>query len=304
MNAKRIGGVILNPSCELSCFFCGGNKKGSFSAKQIKEQEIRVYKNLQDYKKIGIENIEISGSDPIEYEKIIELIRYIKSEGFKFVQLSTHGTKLFENNFRKKLISSGVDKLRIPIYGSCAKIHDSITRSPGSFKKTTEGLKKLLKKAEMIQIQISSLILKQNKDDLLNIVDLVEEMGVKDFYFSIPCIARKSSGWYIPIKNLKDTVRELYFYALKVNQNIHFLEIPFCVVGEFNLKNICNVTKPPHLGKYNQPPKIHKTEVPNLPSYRVKKHMNFCKNCIAVDYCDGFFVNDVKRYGIEGITPL
>jgi MoaA/NifB/PqqE/SkfB family radical SAM enzyme len=303
MKGKKIGGIILNPSCELSCFFCGGNKKESLSKKQLKEQEIRVYKNLKDYKKIGIESIEISGSDPIEYRKITELIKYIKSEGFKFIQLSTHGTKLIEEDFLNELILSGVDKLRIPIYGSSAKVHDSITRSAGSFEKTIGGLRKLIRKTGKIQLQISSLILRQNKEDLSNIVNLVNEIGVDDFYFSIPCIARNPDKWYIPIKDLQNIIKKIYFYALKVNQNTQFLEIPFCIVGVINLNNICNTTQPPHLGKYNQPPAAYKTEIPNLPSYRLKKHLDFCKNCVAIDYCDGFFVNDIKKYGIGKISP-
>ncbi|MCX6758945.1 MAG: radical SAM protein, partial [Candidatus Nealsonbacteria bacterium] len=130
---KNVGGVLINPFCSLFCLFCGGKKK--VTSDEIKKQEIKVYKNLQDFKREGIKRIEISGSDPSEYEEIAELICYIKEEGFNYVQLSTNGVKLSDPSFLNKLVSSGVDELRIPIYGSNAKVHDSVTRTPGSFNK-------------------------------------------------------------------------------------------------------------------------------------------------------------------------
>lgn len=296
------GGIILNPYCSLHCVFCGGRQKAT--ERELKEQEIRVYKNLQDFKKEGVKKISISGSDPIEYDKIIELIRYIKKEGFEFVNLSTHGTKLADSHFLNKLVSSGVDKLRIPIYGSNEKIHDSVTRTPGSFKQVTTGIKNLLKKRTNIKIQISCLIVQQNKNDLFKIVDFVDKLGVKDFYFSIPCLEEKDISFYIPLKNLGPYIKKLYDYALKINDKIQFLEIPFCVFGKFNLKNINNNVLPPNLGKYNQPPPAVRTSIPNLPSYRLKKKVDICIKCRASNFCDGFFINDINRFGIGKIKPI
>lgn len=299
---KDIGAIILNTGCSQRCVFCGSRPK--IKGLALKIEEIKVYKNILYLKKEGIKKIEISGSDPIEYNKIIELIRYLKDEGFEFVQLSTHGTKLSNPSFLNKLISSGVDKLRIPIYGSKANIHDSITQTPGSFNRVIKGIK-LLKKKSNIDIQISCLIVQQNKDDLINIVNLVvNELKVDDFYFSIPCIVKGDSSFYIPIKDIVPYVRKLYNYILKNNYRIKFLEIPFCVFGKFDTIHINNTISPPNLGKYNQPPPLVKTSIPNLPSYRLKKKISLCKNCIAFNYCDGFFANDIDKFGTGNLKPL
>ncbi len=295
----------MNPGCGLFCVFCGGKKK--VTDKELREQEINAFKNLQDFKREGIEKIAISGSDPIEYEKITELIKYIKEQGFQSVHLSAHGSKLADSSFLDKFVKSGINELRMPIYGSNAKIHDSVTRTPGSFKKIITGTKKLLRKAPEIKIQISCLIMEQNKKDLLNVVDLINGLGIKDFYFSIPCLvelAEKDYSFYIPFKDLPPYLRKLHKYALKVNQNVGFIEIPFCVFGELNLKNIDNQCYPPNLGKYNQPPEKVRTSIPNLPSYRLKKKVNICKGCRASRYCDGFFVNDIDKFGTGKLQRL
>jgi len=304
---KTAGGIILNPGCALSCVFCGGLKKPA--ELEIKEQAIRAYKNLENLKEKGYKRISISGSDPIEYKYITELIRYIKEEaGFEWVQLSTHGVRLADSSFLRKLILSGVDELRMPLYGSTAKIHDSVTQKRGSFNKIITGIKNLLKRTNRIQILISCLILKQNKNDLLNIVNLVDRLGIKYFYFSIPCLtanlSQNYSSFYIPFKDLVPYARKLYNYALKINNKIFFLEIPFCIFGVFNPENIRNTSLPPDLGKYCQPPKPYKTSVPDLPSYRLKKKIKMCEHCKALSQCDGFFCNDIDRYGTGKLKPI
>jgi MoaA/NifB/PqqE/SkfB family radical SAM enzyme len=300
---KNTGGVILSPSCHLFCRFCNGrSKKSEF---EIREQGIKIYKNLVDFKNQGIKKIEISGCDPIEYKNIAELIAYIKKEGFECVRLSTHGTELAKSSLRKKLALSGLDDIRIPIYGSTAKIHDSVTRTPGSFKETVEGIKKIKELNPKIHIQISCLMVKQNKNDLLNIVKFTKnELKIEDLYFSIPCIAKELIPFYIPFKNLKLWLKKFYKAALEINQNTRFLEIPFCLFGEFNPKNINNTSVPPNLGRYNQPPKIFETSIPNMPSYRLKRKLKICAKCKANKYCSGFFVNDLNKFGITGIKPL
>jgi len=304
---QNIGAISLKPGCSLSCVFCGGKKK--VTELEMREQSLAAYRNLKDLKEKGYEKIAILGSDPIEYEYITELIKYIKEEeGFKWVQLSTHGTRLADSSFLRKLILSGVDELRMPLYGSTAKIHDSVTQKKGSFNKIIAGIKNLLKRTNRIKIQINCLILKQNKKDLKNIVNLVSELGIKNFHFSIPDLIDNPltdySSFYIPIKNLSPYVKSVYNYALKTNNKIFFSGIPFCVFGVFNPKNINNTNILPDLGKYCQPPKSNKTSMPDLLSYRLKKKIKICEHCKVFSQCHGFLRNDINRYGIGNLKPI
>jgi len=293
------GGVILSTYCSNNCVFCGSQRK--LSKPEVKEQEVRVLKNLIDFRKFGIKNIEISGNDPIEYDKIIALIKYIKEVGFEFVQLSTHGKRLADENFLDELILSGVNKLRVPIYGSEAKIHDSVTQTRGSFNATFGGIKKLLELSKKIQIQISCLIVNQNRDNLIGIIDLGNDLGIKDFYFSIPCVSNRDYSYYIPLKRLGPYVKKSYDYANKINFDARFMEIPYCIFGYFGelMDNKCS---PPNLGRFCQPE--DRSPVKDLPKYRLKKKVKMCKKCVCSNFCDGFFVNDIERFGIGNLRPI
>jgi MoaA/NifB/PqqE/SkfB family radical SAM enzyme len=303
MEIKKDGGIIISPGCELNCLFCSGHRIRP-NIQELKKQEVAVFKNLQDFKLAGIKKIVISGSDPIEYGHIGELMEYIKNQGFEKINLSTHGASLFDPNFSKKIIKSGIDEIRLPIYGSNPKIHEAMTRTPGSFKKLISAIKNLKKQGPNISIQISCLIFNNNKNDLLKIIDFVDDLGIKNFYFSIPCIEENDYSFYVPLKDLAEYLIPAYRYGLKINKEIKFLEIPFCVFKDFNLNNINNTIGPPNLGRYNQPPKSVRTSIPDLPSYRLKKKTIMCQKCKANKYCDGFFVNDIDKFGTGNLKPI
>lgn len=301
MKKKNTGGIIINPYCDYDCLFCNGREKAS--KEEIKEQERKIYKNLESFKKEEIERISISGADPIEYNHISELVNYIKKD-FKTVRISTHGEKLKNKELADKLIEAGLDELRIPIYGSKPSIHDSVTGKEGSFKNTLDGIKYLKKQTNDIEFKITTLIVKNNKNDLINIIDLLDSLNIKSHTFSVPAIADGNYSFYIPFKDLSPYVKKIYKYQDQVDTEIDFIEIPYCVFETIDLKIIKNKTAPPNLGKHNQPPKQHKTDIPDLPAYRLKKKIKMCSNCKASKNCDGFFVNDIDKFGAGDLKPI
>ena len=301
MPKKEFGGIILNPGCLNNCVFCQPKRA---SQKEILKQEEGILKNLNDFKKQGIEKIEISGSDPIEYEKIVPLIKFIKKQGFKYVQLSTHGRQLSDPLFALAVMKAGVNRLRIPLYGSHAEIHDVVTRAKGSFRDAVKGIKWLKKYTPGVEIQVSSLVMKQNKNDLVGLVKLIKKLKITDFYISIPMLSNKEIySCYLPLKNLTPYILKAYKFAAKIKFPIKFMEIPFCVFG-FKCDLINNSSKPPDLGKYCQPPEIHRSKIKDLPVYRLKVKADFCRHCILDKCCDGLPANDSNKYGTGKLTPV
>ena len=298
---KEYGGLIINPSCANYCLFCGNTKT---SKEELRRQEVNIAKNLIEFKKKGVEKIEISGADPIEYKGIIKLVRYIKRMGFKFIQLSTHGRKLSDEFFLSSLVAAGISKLRIPLYGTRPEIHDAITRAKGSFKETYKGIETLRKKMPFVNLQISNLIMQDNKDDLIDFVRLMKKLKINNTYISIPLISNEDIlPHYIPYKNLGPYVKKVYKYAKKINYPLRFMEIPYCLFGCVD-ELINNISLPPDLGKYCQPPKTFRTFTKDLPSYRFKKKISICYQCKCENFCDGFVANDIDKFGLGKIKPI
>ena len=77
-----------------------------------------------------------------------------------------------------QLADAGLDKLRIPIYGSTATIHDSITQVEGSFDETMRGIENIRKHTDM-DLLITTLIMKQNYKDILQELVIYWEMDLR-----------------------------------------------------------------------------------------------------------------------------
>lgn len=89
------------------------------------------------------ENLILSGAEVTTFDDLDRYIRFAASLGwFKKIQIQTNGRKLKDRHYLKHLIDQGINEFFVSIHG-LEQVHDSITRRPGSFKETLEGLQNL-----------------------------------------------------------------------------------------------------------------------------------------------------------------
>ena len=109
---KKWGGIIISPKCQNECLFCRPNHILNLEDLHIQEQN--AAKNLIHLRKKGINKLEISGGDPVEYDKIADLVKYAHKIGFNEIMLSTHGRDLKNERFVQNLVKAGITKFRVP----------------------------------------------------------------------------------------------------------------------------------------------------------------------------------------------
>ena len=296
-NAVKYGSVIIIPGCSNKCVFCAAEPV--YSEETIKTNEDKICKSLLYFKKTGVNNINISGNDPIEYSKIAQLVRHIKKLGFWDITIATHARNLSAYNFAKEIIEAGANSFTIPLYGSNEKIHESVTMSRGSFRETLRAIGNL--KSLGAKVYISSMILNENKEDLIGLVKFFDTLGVDGCSITVSYITKKSCPSHIPIKEMGAYVRPLYLYSVENKADVSFIDFPYCVIGLID-DRIINTTKPYNQGYY-QPLKSRRVKI-NLPIYREKTKLDMCKDCKANHICDGFYANDIKQFGVGDLKPL
>ena len=281
----KIGALIINSGCNNYCVFCAGHNTPT--PQELIQQEKIIFENIKFFLANKYDMIEISGADPASYKELYGLIAYLKQR-FKKVRLLTHGKNLNVDLLSK----AGLDEIKIPIYGPNAKIHEKITRSTGSFDKSIETIKNLSN--SNIKLIITSLIFKQN----LNFLEMIYELALKytpNFTLGMPFIIdlESSRKFYIPYNSLIGKINKLIQHT---QYQIKLIDIPYCIIG-FNYK-YAFFSNPPELG-IQQPPSEIRTHLRNIPSYRVKIKLPFCRQCILNQKCAGFLKNDIKFYGIN-----
>lgn len=290
LNDDDVSTILISPGCSNKCVFCQqtfSHPGSEDRARILKSQEIDIVKKLAEAKANGKKGISITGCDPFEYTKLVPIVRYIKSLGFKEIRICTHG-KIRKGN--EKMISdladAGLTRLRIPLYGSTAEIHDSVTQVPGSFQDLMNTMYAAYALRNKIETSIVTLALAQNKHDLLNIVRYGFQFEVKRINLDVSHVYPivKDHSFCISYKDLSDNIKDLFDYVQKNKLNVFFCDIPYCIFG-CDSKNIV------------MPRNIFEKEKP-------KGKFEMCKRCKLSFKCDGFFLNNVAEWGLGDIKPI
>ncbi len=159
--------------CDLSCLFCA---TGSVESKNDSGGSARpdfpdILNDLPDLtaRKGGpLPESEciLLGAEPLESPDFFKVAAEIRRRGYAHIRLSTNGVRLADAGLVAKLAESGVDKIDLPIYGSRPAIHDSITRTPGSFALLMKAIENIRRCPGIRVNPLHTVILKQNLADL------------------------------------------------------------------------------------------------------------------------------------------
>ena len=94
----------------------------------------------------------LTGAEITLHRDLPELARRARAGGFAHVRIQTHGMHLARRDFCERLVEAGVDEFFISVAGADAYSHDRITRVPGSFAKTLQGLENLEAYPEVVTL--------------------------------------------------------------------------------------------------------------------------------------------------------
>lgn len=294
----RRAAIILSPFCDNDCIFCKNQPR--CSAEELMAQERLVHENIAFHLGCGVLDIEISGADPGEYDALPELIQELKEGGVQAVCLSTNGFRCADQAWVHALVEAGLDTVKIPLYGSTATVHEQVARKPGCFRAAVRALEHF--KSLGANIKINSLIVRQNRENLIELYRLMLTFtDWENCFFSVPCLSNNEKSFYIPIKDLHLDTIPLIYYGMMNDTPPIFSEIPFCVF-DFEYPFI-HQGGPPSQG-LQQPPKPYRSHIKDIPTYRLKMKPSMCKQCLLHENCDGFFSNDLNRYGTGDLHPF
>jgi MoaA/NifB/PqqE/SkfB family radical SAM enzyme len=132
---------------------------------------------------MGTKQVVLSGGEPTLRKDLVEIIEYAKSRGIK-IGLLTNGI-LLNNGLLDVLepyVLSGHISLTISLDGIKPETHDCIRGAPGSFEKTVNAIKKVAEmkklKGSRAFIEIISIVLDKNLEELMDIIKFVHGLGV------------------------------------------------------------------------------------------------------------------------------
>lgn len=162
-------GIDLTYRCNNNCRHCWVCLPQDSKEKELSFEEIK--KIVDEAGNLGCRRWWISGGEPLLRKDFTEIFDYI-TKNSKFYSINTNAA-LITPRIAKLMKRKGSKMLAL--YGSTDKIHDHITRNPGSFEATMRGFKYMQEAGAGFIVQI--IPMRDNYHQLQDMIRLAESLG-------------------------------------------------------------------------------------------------------------------------------
>jgi MoaA/NifB/PqqE/SkfB family radical SAM enzyme len=162
-------------ACNIKCKFC--------FYKDMKHTDIKkqIYQQLEEGKAYGIKDWDISGGEPSILPYWFDLLRDMKSMGFRNIACITNGYKFADYDFLRESKKAGMNEVLFSLHGSTKSIHDKMTGVKGSYDHLNKALSNAIYYGTKIRINV--VVTKDNYKDLPNIAEMMETIRPVAFNF-------------------------------------------------------------------------------------------------------------------------
>ncbi len=131
--------LIINKHCNNNCIFC----VDSLHKKKIPVSSGQRLQALLGQGRKMTDTVLFTGPEPTANRALIDYIRFSKKKGYRKIRLVTNGRLFFYSEYLEGLLKAGLNEISISLHSANAKIHDALTRTPGSFEQAVKGCRNL-----------------------------------------------------------------------------------------------------------------------------------------------------------------
>jgi len=222
----------VSGDCNQRCIFCYNVWKGE-SVSTSTSITLSPEKRWQVIEKIialDVFEVILSGGEPLFIPEICEMVFRLAEEDIK-TYLITNGTLLTQDT-AYRLREAGLDGIQISLHGSDAKIHEGITKIPGSFNKTITGIKNAVEFFSSESISINMVLVKNNYTNIGSMMRMLNKMG--NLCFSIGFLSETGLAISADIGIRKDLILESFRTVMKISRELNMSVgisggFPFCL---------------------------------------------------------------------------
>ncbi len=225
----------ITSKCNLNCIFCGKSWKSQHNAGNKVNVDIvpsisKLKKIIDILKSNQVFEITYTGGEALKYPNLIEIAKYGHQNGFE-QGIITNGTLLNQNLIAK--LKNFINGYGVSLHGPSALVHEMLTRMPGSFESTIEGIKLLLKND--IKFTILYTVTTLNYDKVYETAEFLKNIGVNNFVLDrfVPCGKGKKYKELIPNQNqLEYCLKDVADIDNKLGMFVQFsVCFPYCFVN-------------------------------------------------------------------------
>jgi radical SAM protein with 4Fe4S-binding SPASM domain len=205
----------LTFKCNLRCAHCYIDAAEREGKEELSTEEGKCL--IDQIAEVSKPILILSGGEPLLRKDVFDLARYATERGLK-VAMGTNGT-LITDRVARQLRLSGVLKVAISLDSRIPEKHDEFRGVKGSWSRAVKGIEACIRNG--VDVQVNTTVTQQNYDEIDDIIDLAEKLGVSDFhiFFLVPTGRGKKIEDITPVmyeKMIRDVLEKSVKYRLNI----------------------------------------------------------------------------------------
>jgi len=161
--------------CNFSCLHCGSDCNTEEPDDILSYEEIcEFFSHIAKEFKPGDIMVGITGGEPLMRTDLFEVMAHVASLGFHW-GLTTNGV-LLTDDIVQKMIDTNCKTISVSLDGF--KDSHNKMRGTGCFEQTLEGIKMLTEPKKFAEVQVTTVVHKENLNELNDLYPFIEDLGV------------------------------------------------------------------------------------------------------------------------------
>ena len=301
---KKELNLFMGYTCNNNCWFCSEMANRGRRDKTTDE----IKRQLDASREEGVERITFTGGEPTIRKDILELVSYAKSAGFDEIFIITNGRMLFYKEFARKLAEAGLTHILFSLHAPRAEIHDFLTRSPGSFNQTLQGIRNMVKVGG-VKVENNTVITRKNYMHLPEHAKLLVSLKVDFFEFifvnpmTIAYYFKDRFGEFVPqVSKIGKYVSRALDVGVENDIWCTAEGIPFCHMNgrERYATELYMAQERSIVGPDNR----YIADLNKSRREKTKVKSERCKECRYYLLCEGIWGHYAEHYGMDELRPL
>lgn len=295
--------VTVGSSCNNNCSFCSIRKRP-----EIRNQKTSCLLAIISKKRKKYDRIEFTGGEPTVRDDFLKLLEVANRMNYTEISVNSNLRMFRYPEYRDRVVDLGIDVATTSLHG-LENVHDSITRTPGSFEQTVSGIKNLQERG--VEVGVNTVISTLNINNILNLKTLIKKLEVG---WSLLDLIPEGLA-FEAYKNLKvDYDKTSEVFAKLINQgtdypHFSFFDFPCCVFSkEARGNSKINFIRAKereegfcHVGEVKEGRVAFKNSK-YIDSH--KNRLSFCKRCKKNKDCGGVWRSYLRIEGGEDIKMM
>lgn len=176
--------ILTGEVCNNNCTFCMEEDRDGRKVTNSATSDESVRWILAQ--SADCEEVCFTSGEPTTNPRLPVWVKMARAAGAGRVSVMTNGRALSNERYAKGLVAAGMNRFYVSIHGHDEKLHEGLTRTPGSFVQTVAGLDVIRSlKRYGVDLHTSTVITKRNLPHLGEIYRFLRGHGVDQVVFNV-----------------------------------------------------------------------------------------------------------------------